>query len=129
MSRKILVIDDDHFVPKIVMLCLASANQFVILSARDGSQGLAMALQERPDLIFLDFDLPSLDGLAVLLELRRSPAVRAVPIVAITGMLAHHSRCAEFVAESDAYLPKPLDFDGLRRTVRQLTHQPVNARA
>ena len=125
MTPKILVIDDDLFVAKIVALCLAPVGQFFIQSAFDGEQGVKLALDNRPDLVLLDFDLPFLDGLEVLQALRGKMEISGVPIVAITGALADHPRCAELVAESDAYLPKPLDFRVLRRTVQQFLHLPA----
>lgn len=129
MSFKILVIDDDLFVGKIVTLCLAPVGEFAIHAVFDGPRGLEAAEGELPDLILLDFDLPHLDGLDVLRELRLQPALTGVPVIAITGALADHPRCAELVAESDAYLPKPLDFRVLRRTVQQLLRLPAASTA
>lgn len=125
MSPKILVIDDDLFVGKIVSLCLAPVGDFSIRSAFDGRHGVEAAIQEQPELILLDFDLPYLDGLDTLRELRAQPSTQGIPIVAITGALADHPRCAVLVAESDAYLPKPLDYRVLRRTVTQLLRRSV----
>jgi CheY-like chemotaxis protein len=125
MSLRILVIDDDVFVAKIVALCLAPLGDFTVQPAFDGRQGVQVAGEAAPDLILLDFDLPQQDGLEVLQMLRRRPATDAIPIVAITGALVDHPRCAELVAESDAFLPKPLDFRVLRRTVLQMLRLPV----
>ncbi len=125
MSFQILVVDDDVFMAKIVALCLAPVGNFKVIPAFDGWSALQLAETVAPDLIVLDYDLPHQDGLEVLRAMRSQPALQPLPIIAVTGALADLPRCAQFVAESDAFLSKPLDFRLLRRTVLHSLRLPT----
>jgi CheY-like chemotaxis protein len=129
MSFRILVIDDDVFLAKIVALCLAPVGEFKIVPAFEGESGLRIAGEATPDLVVLDYDLPHQDGLEVLRAMRRQPALQPIPVVAVTGASADLPRCSQFVAESDAFLSKPLDFRLLRRTVLQMLRLPTTVAA
>lgn len=127
--HKILVIDDDLFVHKIVGLCLEPFLIVDIQAAPDGSTGLEYATASVPDLIILDFDLPDMDGLDVLRLLRNRPDLGRVPVVAMTGAIDLDPRCVQMAAACDAFLPKPVDFRALRRTIRQWIERPEGASA
>jgi CheY-like chemotaxis protein len=119
--HRILVIDDDPYLPRIIELSLAPLGQCVCRFASSGRQGIQMAETDPPDLILLDFNLPGMDGLETLQRLRASQRVTRTPIIAITGSLLARTapRCAAMIAGCQAYLPKPFDFDLLRQTVRR----------
>ncbi len=120
MPLDILVIDDDPFVAKIVGLCLRSVSRVVVRATADGPAGLRAAASQPPDLILLDYDMPTQDGLETLRQLRAQPETQAVPVVAITGGPPDQPRCARLIAESDHYLPKPLEYQSLRGLVQGL---------
>lgn len=125
----ILVIDDDLFVHKIVALCIEPFLTVQILAAPDGRTGLHYATTHVPDLIILDFDLPDVDGLEVLGWLRSRPELSRVPVIAVTGALDLDARCVQMAAACEAFLPKPVDFRALRRTIRQWIERPEGAGA
>ncbi len=127
--HKILVIDDDLFVHKIVALCLEPFLSVDVQAAPDGRTGLEYAAANVPDLITLDFDLPDVDGLEVLHLLRSRPELSRVPVVAMTGAIDLDPRCAQMAAACEAFLPKPVDFRALRRTIRQWIERPEGASA
>lgn len=127
--REILVIDDDLFVHKIVALCIEPFLSVEIRAAPDGHTGLDYAISRVPDLITLDFDLPDVDGLEVLGWLRSRPELSRVPIVAVTGAIDLDPRCVQMAAACEGFLPKPLDFRALRRTIRQWIERPEGAGA
>jgi CheY-like chemotaxis protein len=74
----------------------------------------------RPALIVLDLNLPGVRGLEVLARLKGEPAVRAVPIVVLSGSAREEDISEAYDAGANAYVSKPLDFAELRRTVRSL---------
>lgn len=118
--KRILVIDDDIYVARIVALCLEPFGEFDVQAALDGPSGVQEAVHHKPDLIVLDFDLPGADGLAVLQRLREAAATQAIPIVAVTGAMDVDPRCIAMVSACDAYVAKPVNFRILRQTTLNL---------
>jgi CheY-like chemotaxis protein len=82
---KILIIDDDDDIRTIARLSLTRLGGMAVIEAKDGPDGLARALSERPDLILLDVMMPSMDGVETLAALRRDPASAAIPVVFLTA--------------------------------------------
>jgi two-component system alkaline phosphatase synthesis response regulator PhoP len=103
MAKKILVIDDE---PKIVEICsdYLHAAGFDILAAGDGTQGLAMARLQKPDLIVLDLMLPGMDGLDLCRSLRRESNV---PIIMLTARIEEMDKLIGLELGADDYITKP----------------------
>jgi CheY-like chemotaxis protein len=126
-SQRVLVIDDDPYVLRVIALCLASINNIDIYGAATGYQGLKLADHEAPDLILLDFSLPGMDGLEALKRLRANVRTAHIPVIAITGAPRTDARCLKMISECEAYLPKPFDFRIFCQVVIQyLTLQPLD---
>ena len=123
--KRILVIDDDIYVARIVALCLEPFGEFDVQAALDGQSGVQEAVNLKPDLIVLDFDLPGADGLAVLQRLRAAAVTQAIPIVAVTGAMDVDPRCVAMVSACDAYVAKPVNFRILRQTTLNLLLRPA----
>lgn len=103
MSSLILVVDDE---PKIVRLVrnYFEKNGFRVISARDGLSALAMARQEKPDLIVLDLLLPGMDGREVCRTLR---AESTVPIIMLTALSDETDQIVGLEIGADDYIIKP----------------------
>ena len=86
MSRKILIIDDDHDVVRGTSLRLRSAG-YEIAAAYDGEEGVAAAKELTPDAIVLDVRMPRLDGLGALDRLRRCDDTKHIPVVMVSASL------------------------------------------
>ncbi len=80
----ILVIDDDEDLARALAIML-KAQGYRVLHAGDGEVGLRVARQERPDLIILDFMMPTMDGFDTCRQLRQIDGLRDVPILAMTA--------------------------------------------
>jgi two-component system chemotaxis response regulator CheB len=79
LTKKILVIDDSRFTRKMISLLLEEQPEFeVVGTADDGIQGLAMIKAEQPDAVTVDLDMPNMDGLTMLRELRKFSDLPAV---------------------------------------------------
>ena len=112
--KTILVVDDE---PKIVDLArdyLEHAG-FAVVSASDGTEALARARSDRPDLIVLDLGLPKLDGLDVTRALRMGGAV---PIVILTGRSDESDKLVGLELGADDYVTKPFSPKELVARVR-----------
>jgi CheY-like chemotaxis protein len=112
---RVVLIDDDVFVRRLLRMTLP-AEDFEISEAADGDIALAVAEVQRPDLVLLDWRMPTVSGETVLTELKaRYPHV-AVVVLTVEG--EQRSRAGELGA--DAFLTKPFSPLELLRTVEQL---------
>ena len=99
----VLVVDDEPQIATIARDYLTRAG-FSVAVATDGTSGLEMARQKRPDLVVLDLGLPRLDGLEVARALRRESDV---PIIMLTARVDEADRLAGFEVGADDYITKP----------------------
>jgi DNA-binding response OmpR family regulator len=104
-TLRILIIEDNPVLRENMASMFESHGHAVVL-ASDGSSGLALALESRPDVVILDLSLPGLDGLRVCEQLR-SRAVRHVPVLMLTARDSLDDKLSGFSAGADDYLAKP----------------------
>lgn len=105
---RILIIEDNPANVEL-MSFLLGAYGHTPLSAADGPRGVAAARSERPDLIACDVNLPGMDGFAVLAALKTEPALRGVPILAVTALAMAGDREKVLAAGFDGYISKPIE--------------------
>lgn len=112
--RTVLVVDDDPDILEIVTMVL-DLYDVPAVTASDGIEALA-ALHGSPDLglVLLDLMMPRMNGVDVLAEMKRDPALAAMPVVVISGNYVEQAVLAMGAAD---YLLKPLDVDVLMRVV------------
>jgi two-component system chemotaxis response regulator CheY len=120
MKRSVLVVDDDPFVRKLIATTLEDVAEFELHEAADGVEALDIALRERPTLVFLDVDMPRLDGIEACRRMRADDASSGATIVMLT---AAHGDSVEREAEdagADLFLTKPFSPLELLRLVDRL---------
>lgn len=83
--------------------------------------------QNRPGLILIDIQLPNIDGLQLIRALKHHPQWQAIPVIAVTAMAMAGDRDRCFSAGADGYITKPIDFNQLLQTVRDLTELPESS--
>jgi len=103
MAQKILVVDDEPEIVKLVRAYLERAG-FIVVTAYEGQQALAVFRHERPNLVVLDLNLPGMDGLDVCRALRRDSNV---PIIMLTARLEETDRLIGLELGADDYVLKP----------------------
>ena len=111
----VLVIDDDPAV-RDFMTHFLTRDGIQVVAAADGEEGLRLARQTRPALIFLDVIMPRMDGWAVLTALKADARLEDVPVVMLS-MLSE--REMGYVLGASEYLPKPIDRDRLAATLEK----------
>jgi len=119
MTEKILIIDDDVDTLRLVGLMLQRQG-YQIVAASNGSQGLAKAFEERPDLILLDVMMPDMDGYEVTRRLRKNPTTATVPILMFTAKTQLDDKVTGFEVGADDYLTKPTHPTELQAHVKAL---------
>jgi CheY-like chemotaxis protein len=107
MAARILIIEDNPTNLEL-MTYLLMAFGHTVLTATDGEAGVAAAHREGPDLIVCDVHLPKLDGYGVAEQLKRHPALSAIPLVAVTALAMVGDRDKVLAAGFDGYLAKPI---------------------
>jgi len=107
-GKKILVIEDDAALRN-VLRDKFSLEGFNVLEAKDGEEGLAIAVSLHPDLILLDIILPKMDGITMMKKLRQADEWgRKVPIILLTNLSADEDNISQAVADCEPayYLTK-----------------------
>lgn len=86
LSKKILIVDDDVAILKSLVYQFKK-DGFRVVEAKDGEEGLQVALLEKPDIILLDIMMPKKDGMEMLAELRSQDEwAKDVPVILLTNM-------------------------------------------
>src|SRR5205823_12427993 len=85
MNRAALVVDDDPFIRRLIATTLEDVAEFEIHEAADGLEALEVARRTRPSLVFLDIDMPVIDGIDACRQLRADRATNATTIVMLTA--------------------------------------------
>ena len=96
---------------------------YEVLLAVDGSDGMAAAIRERPDLILMDMSLPGIDGWEAVRELRARPEVARIPVIALTAHTLPGDRERILAAGCDEYEPKPVEMQQLIEKIESLLAQ------
>lgn len=127
----ILIIEDNEANLKLVEFLLQGAG-YAIRSARDAEAGLVIAADVQPQLILMDIQLPGIDGLEATRRLKRDPATRAIPVVALTALAMHGDEARIRAVGCDGYIAKPIDYRTFLETVSMhlgevVTHRPSHA--
>ncbi len=116
---KILVCDDDLNVRLLTRQCLESEGMTVV-EASDGTEAIDVFVRERPDLVFLDVEMPGLSGLEVCQRLRAMPQGESIPIMIVTGSDDRESIDQGFDAGATQYKTKPVNWSLLGRDVQYM---------
>ncbi len=106
MPRLLLIEDND--LNRDALGRLLARQGFKVLSARDGAEGVELALQERPDLILMDLGLPLIDGHEATRLLRATPATAGIPIIALTAHAMETDRESALASGCDDFETKPV---------------------
>lgn len=113
--QKILVVDDDKLIRDVIQHTFA--REYDVLLAENGIEGIALALEYRPDLILCDINMPEADGFTLLLEIRRHEATESIPLVFLTAQTGRDSMRQGMAYGAEDYLSKPFTIEELRQVV------------
>jgi len=110
-AHRILVVDDDEAIRQLARACVQHAlgEEYAVLEAASGEEGVETAQRERPDLILLDVMMPGINGFEVCRRLKDSEATRDIPIIFLTvrGETKDIERALAMGAEG--YMLKPFN--------------------
>ncbi|MCC7372639.1 MAG: response regulator [Chloroflexi bacterium] len=109
---RLLIADDDPTLAETMREVLEE--DFAVEVTSDGSEALARAQQDRPDVLVIDAQMPRMDGLRACRALRRDPRTADLPIIMVTGCTGPEFVREAFAAGVTDYLPKPFSISQLR---------------
>lgn len=118
---RILIIEDEEGIIEALRLRL-EANNYEVISAADGAEGLNKARSEKPDLIILDILLPKLDGYKVARMLKFDEKFSTIPIIMVTAKVQQSDIAKGKEAGADAYITKPFKAEELLAEMKKLLH-------
>jgi len=113
----VLIVDDNEKNVKLARDVLRFAG-FRTLEATSGGEGVALAMEHRPDVILMDIRLPDMDGMEAAGLLKADPLTSAIPIVALTSFAMKGDRERFLAGGFDGYLEKPISVPAFPGQVR-----------
>ena len=120
MSGKTILYVEDNELNRRIVRDLLRRTSYRLLEAPDGEIGMAVARQERPDLILMDVQLPVVSGIEATRTLRGEPATAETPIIAITSFALAGDEQKAREAGATAYMAKPYSPRDLLELIRRL---------
>ncbi|MDO9527582.1 MAG: response regulator [Syntrophales bacterium] len=117
--KRALVIEDNADNMKLITFILEK-NGYGTIRAENGKRGIELALKEKPDFILLDIQLPDIDGLEVLKEIRKSEIDGEIPVIAITSYAMSGDSRRLIEAGCNGYLEKPIDPVTIMNQIREI---------
>ena len=114
----ILIVEDDEKNMKLARDVL-KARGYAILEAVTGEDGVRLAIDRKPDLVLMDIQLPGINGIEALRQVRAEPACARIPIVAFTASVMQADRSQISEAGFDDFIGKPINLKEFLDTVQR----------
>lgn len=108
MPKTVLAVDDSMSIRETVRMTLESAG-YRVLTAEDGGKGLALAEQQRADLVITDLNMPVMDGITLITRLRALPSYRFTPLLLLTTESQDDKKVAGRRAGATGWIVKPFE--------------------
>ncbi len=122
MSKRILVVDDEVALTRMVKMNLESAGDFVVRTVNRGSEAISAAREFKPEMIFLDVMMPDMSGDEVALELREDPVLAEIPMVFMTAIVTKSETGSTGTnIGGNEFLAKPVKTEELLAVIRKMT--------
>ena len=118
MSKRILVVED-HADNRQIIRDMLAVTDYEITEAESGEEALAAIAKQRPDLILMDIQLPTMDGYEATRRIKADDSLRSIPIVAVTSYALTGEEKKARAAGCDDYVPKPFSPRELLAKIRQ----------
>jgi CheY-like chemotaxis protein len=121
MTMKVLIIDDEEDNRQIANLALTMIGGWTVIEADGGEAGLRLAEAEKPDLILLDFVMPTMNGLDTLKALRGNPSTVKIPVIFVSTRSLQEREKELMDAGAQGILQKPFNPTQLPEMIKSIT--------
>ncbi|OIP62724.1 MAG: hypothetical protein CO150_08220 [Nitrospirae bacterium CG_4_9_14_3_um_filter_53_35] len=105
---KIMIVDDEFFISRSLAFMLEKEG-YECITANDGDEALKLVAQEKPDMMFLDINMPNKNGYEVCAEIKKNPATQDIVVIMLTAKGQVEFEDKGFDAGADDFLLKPYD--------------------
>ena len=119
----VLMIDDEVNYPTAFKLLLETKGDNAVYLASNGQEGLEMARDKKPDLIFLDVMMPGIDGIEVLKSIRADKELKNIPVIMLTAVQTEKARAETLRLNVEGYLNKPLEMEVLLGKIDEIKNR------
>ena len=106
MKKKILIVDDETDIIKLLSMRLKSCD-YDVISASDGESGLKKAQKEKPDLIILDVLMPKMNGFEICKRLKENELTKNMPVIMLTALAQERDLAKGLKEGADCFITKP----------------------
>jgi len=114
--KTVLVIEDNSDILENTSEILELASYHVSL-AKNGKEGIAVAIKDKPDVILCDIMMPEANGYQVLQEIKKNPTTKNIPFIFVTASVEKRDVEAALNMGADGYLKKPYESEDLLKTI------------
>jgi two-component system cell cycle response regulator DivK len=121
VKKKILIVEDNNDSLEIMNLFITSMGHQAI-KAKNSNEAITFAEAERPDLIFMDMQLPDVDGVKTTAMLKQNPKTSHIPVVALTAWMSAPWEERASKVGITTYLIKPISLQMLKETIKEYTN-------
>ena len=124
LTAKVLYVEHDNDNLYMLKRRLERCGDFEVLAAKDSERGCTLAVTERPDVILLDLEMPVVDRWEPVRTLKKDPRTRHIPIIGMSAYAESSEREKAMATGCDEFDAKPIEFESLLATVRQVLAKP-----
>ena len=117
MNNKILIVEDEKDIRDLIIYAL-EAKGYETISTDDGEKALKMLKENKPDLVILDWMLPSVSGLEICRNIRRDKNIKNIPIIMLTAKITEDDKILGLDSGADDYITKPFSTAELSSRVK-----------
>lgn len=119
MAKTVLSVDDSASIRQMVKMTLSNAG-YAVIEAEDGARGLSAARGARVDMVLTDLNMPGLDGVALIRELRKLQTYVGVPIIMVTTESDEKKKAEAKAAGATGWITKPFKPEQLLSVVKKV---------
>jgi CheY-like chemotaxis protein len=120
MANELILIVEDHDKNRKLVRDVLTFTGYRVAEAETGEDGVRLARELRPDLILMDIQLPGINGMTALAQIRQDAAISRTPVIAVTASAMTHDRQKIMAAGFDGYQSKPINVKDFLVAVRDM---------
>ena len=114
-----VLVVEDNAMNKVLVKEVLNMHGYFVIEASTGREAVETALREMPDIVLMDINLPEMDGVAAMKLIKGSKTLKQMPVVALTASAMQGDREKIMAEGFDGYVPKPIEFKVLIRTLEE----------
>lgn len=119
MNAHLILIIEDNVLNRKLVRDVLQAKGYRTLESETAEEGVRLAREHLPALVLMDIQLPGMNGIEALGQLRADPSTQAIPVIAVTASAMTQNRQQIMAAGFDGYQPKPINVAAFLEAVRQ----------